>query len=72
MAGEAHEGGGFNIDPMDQFELKPLFGGDVIHWYTPTNATLWMLLTVIAVSLLMVAGVRGRALIRRARNRRRR
>jgi F-type H+-transporting ATPase subunit a len=63
MAGEAHEGGGFNIHPMDQFELKPLFGGDVIHWYTPTNATLWMLLTVIAVSLLMVAGVRGRALI---------
>jgi len=63
MAGDAHEGGGFNIHPMDQFELKPLFGGDVIHWYTPTNATLWMLLTVIAVSLLMVAGVRGRALI---------
>jgi F-type H+-transporting ATPase subunit a len=63
MAGEAHEGGGFNIHPMDQFELKPLFGGDAIHWYTPTNATLWMLLTVIAVSLLMVAGVRGRALI---------
>ena len=63
MAGEAHEGGGFNIHPMDQFELKPLFGGDAIHWYTPTNATLWMLLTVVAVSLLMVAGVRGRALI---------
>ena len=63
MAGEAHEGGGFNIHPMDQFELKPLFGGDAIHWYTPTNATLWMLLTVIAVSLLMVGGVRGRALI---------
>jgi F-type H+-transporting ATPase subunit a len=63
MAGEAHEGGGFNIHPMDQFELKPLFGGDVVHWYTPTNATLWMLLTVIAVSLLMVVGVRGRALI---------
>jgi F-type H+-transporting ATPase subunit a len=63
MAGEAHEGGGFNIHPMDQFELKPLFGGDAIHWYTPTNATMWMLLTVVAVSLLMVAGVRGRALI---------
>jgi F-type H+-transporting ATPase subunit a len=63
MAGEAHEGGGFNIHPMDQFMVEPLFGGTEVHWYTPTNATLWMALTVIAVSLLMVVGVRGRALV---------
>ena len=45
MAGEAG-GSGFNIHPMEQFEVQPLFGGDAVHWYTPTNATLWMALTV--------------------------
>ena len=62
MAG-APADGGFNIHPMDQFMVKPLFGGEAVYWYTPTNATLWMALTVVAVSLLMVAGARGRALI---------
>jgi F-type H+-transporting ATPase subunit a len=62
MATEAG-GSGFNIHPMDQFEVTPLFGGEVVHWYTPTNATLWMALTVIAVSLLLVTGSRGRALV---------
>ena len=62
MAG-APADGGFNIHPMDQFMVKPLFGGESVHWYTPTNATLWMALTIVAVSLLMVTGARGRALI---------
>lgn len=61
MASEA--GGGLNIHPMDQFLVKPLFGDGEVYWYTPTNATLWMFITVIAVSLLMVAGTRGRALV---------
>ncbi len=64
MAGESGHGeGGFNIHPMDQFRVHPLFGGTEVHWYTPTNATLWLALTVVAVSLLMVGGARGRALI---------
>jgi F-type H+-transporting ATPase subunit a len=58
-----HGGSGFNIHPMDQFEVHPLFGGDAVHWYTPTNATLWMALTVAAVSVLMIYGARGRALV---------
>jgi F-type H+-transporting ATPase subunit a len=58
-----HGGSGFNIHPMDQFLVKPLFGGTEVHWYTPTNATLWMALIVVAVSLLMIFGARGRALI---------
>ncbi len=62
MAGEYVEGE-FNIHPMDQFQVHPLFGGTEVHWYTPTNATLWMGLTVLAVSLLMVAGSGGRALV---------
>ncbi len=60
----AEDGGSqFNIHPMEQFEVTPLFGGDVVHWYTPTNATLWMALVVVAASLLLVAGSRGRALV---------
>ncbi|MEO1293885.1 MAG: F0F1 ATP synthase subunit A [Pseudomonadota bacterium] len=62
MAGEADGASGFNIKPMDQFEVKALFGGDV-HWYTPTNVTLWMALTILVITLLLVVGSRGRALI---------
>ncbi len=58
MAGES----GLAIKPMDQFEVKALFGGDV-SWYTPTNVTLWMALTVLAATALMVYGARGRALV---------
>lgn len=63
MAVEENGGSPFNIHPMEQFEVEPLFGSGAVHWYTPTNATLWMLLTVGAISLLMVVGTRGRALI---------
>jgi F-type H+-transporting ATPase subunit a len=53
----------FVIKPMDQFIVKPLFGGDVVHWYTPTNVTLWMALTVMAVAALLIYTTRGRAII---------
>ncbi|MCU0911766.1 MAG: F0F1 ATP synthase subunit A [Rhodobacteraceae bacterium] len=61
MAEEA--GGALEFDPMDQFIIKPLFGGETISWYTPTNATLWMALAVLAAVLLLVVGTRGRAII---------
>lgn len=48
---------------MEQFIVKPLFGGHEINWYTPTNVTLWMALTVVCVVLLFVLGTRGRAII---------
>ena len=57
------ESGGLVFHPMDQFIVKPLFGGDTIHWYTPTNVTLWMFLTVVAITLLLVVGTRGRAVV---------
>jgi F-type H+-transporting ATPase subunit a len=38
-------------------------GGDVVRWYTPTNVTLWMGLTVLAVAALLVVGTRGRAIV---------
>lgn len=64
MATEAHgEEGGLVFHPMDQFIVKPLFGGDTIHWYTPTNVTLWMGIAVLAVFGLLVLGTRGRAVV---------
>ncbi|PKP70386.1 MAG: F0F1 ATP synthase subunit A [Alphaproteobacteria bacterium HGW-Alphaproteobacteria-4] len=48
---------------MDQFIVKPLFGEGAVHWYTPTNVTLWMALAVVGVFLLLVAGTRGRAVV---------
>ena len=59
----AEDTGGFAIHPMDQFIVRPLLGGDTVGMFTITNVTLWMALTVIAVSLLMVVGSRGRALV---------
>lgn len=54
---------GLVIRPMDQFIVKPLFGGDVVGLFTITNVTLWMALTVLAASAVMVLGSRGRALV---------
>ena len=57
------EGGGLSFAPMDQFLVKPLFGDGAVHWYTPTNVTLWMVIAVLAISALMVLGTSGRAIV---------
>ncbi|TMM52954.1 F0F1 ATP synthase subunit A [Sulfitobacter sabulilitoris] len=57
------EGGGLEFHPMDQFIIKPLFGGDAVNWYTPTNATLWMALAVLAVFALLVLGTSKRSVV---------
>jgi F-type H+-transporting ATPase subunit a len=63
MATEAHgEEGGLVFHPMDQFIVKPLFGGDVT-WYTPTNAALWMGLAIVAIILLLVVGSSKRGIV---------
>lgn len=54
---------GLVFHPMDQFIVRPLFGDGAVHWYTPTNVTLWLALAVLAVWLLFVVGTSGRALI---------
>lgn len=51
------------IKPMDQFVVEPLFGGDAINWYTPTNVTLWMFFAVIGITLLLVTGTRSRQVV---------
>ncbi|MFD1797481.1 F0F1 ATP synthase subunit A [Paracoccus aurantiacus] len=75
VATEAETGLAFH--PMDQFVVKPLFrhiepGTCVpsqnitegcIRWYEPTNATLWLGLTALAIIALFVFGTRGRAII---------
>ncbi|WP_424968023.1 MULTISPECIES: F0F1 ATP synthase subunit A [unclassified Dinoroseobacter] len=48
---------------MDQFIVSPLFGDGPVHFYTPTNVTLWMALAVAALTLLLVTGTRGRAVV---------
>ena len=61
MAEEQHTGLAFH--PMDQFVVKPLFGGEHVEWYTITNVTLWLGIAVLAIIALMVIGTRGRAVI---------
>jgi F-type H+-transporting ATPase subunit a len=63
VADEAATGGGLEFHPMDQFLVKPLFGGDAVHWYTPTNVTLWMFLAIAAIALMLVVGTRGRSVV---------
>ncbi len=62
-AGHAEEAGGLVFHPMDQFIVKPLFGGDHVGMFTITNATLWMALSLVAVIALMVLGTRRRAVV---------
>lgn len=60
----AEEGAsGFQIHPMDQFIVKPLFGGDHIAWYTVTNVTLWMAIAVVVIAALLMFGTRRRAIV---------
>ena len=54
---------GLVFHPMDQFIVEPLFGAGPVHWYTVTNVTLWMALSVVALILIMVVGTSKRALV---------
>jgi hypothetical protein len=60
----AETNGGLVIRPMDQFIVRPLFGGDTVGMFTITNVTLWMALTVLAIDAAVHGrGTRGRALV---------
>ena len=54
---------GLVFHPMDQFQVMPLFGSNKVEWFTITNVTLWMGLTIAAIVLILVFGARGRALV---------
>lgn len=55
--------GGLAIDPMHQFQIVPLFGGDHVGLFTVTNQTLWLGITVLAVIAVLVLGSAKRAII---------
>lgn len=55
--------GGLSFHPMDQFIIKPLFGGDTVTFITPTNATLWLALTVLGVIGLLVLTTSKRSIV---------
>jgi F-type H+-transporting ATPase subunit a len=65
VASEAHgaDEGGLVFHPMDQFIVKPLFGGDHIGMFTITNVTLWMAIAVVAIVAMMVFGTSRRAIV---------
>jgi len=65
VADKAHgaEEGGLVFHPMDQFIVKPLFGGDTIGMFTITNVTLWMALAVVATVAMMVFGTSKRSVV---------
>jgi F-type H+-transporting ATPase subunit a len=62
VATEEHSEG-LTFHPMDQFTVRPLFGGETIEWFTVTNVTLWMAVAVVCVFLLFVLGTGRRSLI---------
>ena len=54
---------GLVIDPMHQFNIVPLFGGDHVGLFTVTNQTLWLGIAVLVISLLMILGTSRKAII---------
>ena len=43
----------FNIHPMDQFIIEPLFASsEGLKWYSFTNQALWMLLSVFVIGAI--------------------
>ena len=63
LAAAGEHAGGLAIHPMDQFIVKPLFGDGAIQWYTPTNVTLWMGVSVLVLLGLFVLATRHRGII---------
>ncbi|MCF1707483.1 F0F1 ATP synthase subunit A [Tabrizicola sp. J26] len=53
----------FHIDPMHQFQIHPLFGEGEVHWYTVSNVTLWLAITVLVIAAILIFGTRRRAMI---------
>jgi F-type H+-transporting ATPase subunit a len=55
--------GGLTFHPLDQFEVTPLFGDGPVHFFTITNATMWMAIAVLAIFALFVLGTSRRSLV---------
>jgi F-type H+-transporting ATPase subunit a len=55
--------GGLTFHPLDQFEVSPLFGDGPVHFFTVTNATMWMAIAVLAIAALFVLGTTRRSVV---------
>lgn len=55
--------GALAFHPMDQFIVKPLFGGGPVDLFTVTNVTLWMGLTTLCIFALLVLATASRATV---------
>jgi F-type H+-transporting ATPase subunit a len=62
---ETHAEGGFAIDPMHQFEIHPIGGKIEIGGFDVsfTNSALWMVVAVVATTLLLTYAMRARSLV---------
>ncbi|MFG5383774.1 MULTISPECIES: F0F1 ATP synthase subunit A [unclassified Yoonia] len=63
MATEDKAEGGLVFHPLDQFIVKPFFGDGPVQWYTVTNVTIWMGISLLAIVGVFVLGSRGRAIV---------
>ena len=49
----------FNIHPMDQFIIEPLFAtSEGLQWYSFTNQSLWMLVSIVGIGIMFIFGIR--------------
>lgn len=53
---------GLAFHPMEQFKVEPLFG-EALDYFSVSNVTLWMAITVVCVILLFVLGTSKRSVI---------
>ena len=65
MAETGGQNGGEGHGPLYQFEISPVFGGDAqdLAFYSFTNSSLFMLIGVVAVTLVLSLGVRRAQLV---------
>lgn len=58
--------GGLEFHPMDQFAVTPLFGDAPVTWstwYIPTNATLWLFISVVVIFGFMMLATARRTIV---------
>ena len=54
----------FNIHPMDQFIIEPILSSsNGLQWYSFTNQALWMLISLLAIGVLFIFGIRKNAVV---------
>ena len=59
----ATEESGLQIHPMDQFMVKPMFGDGPLMWYSFSNTSMWMVLSLLGAVAFLVVGTRHKAAV---------